>query len=206
MTNYKFTYFDMDGGRGEPIRIALHAAGITFEDDRISFAEFEEIRLSKRFNSVPVLEIDGQQISQSNALSRYVGKKANLYPEDATQALYCDEVLEAIEDVNHYLVQTFGLEGEQLKEARAELVDGWLTTYLRGLNELLARGGGEYFAGNQLSIADLKVFVQTRSLCAGFLDHIPTDLVEKVAPDLMGHQQRVDNHSVVVSYYGKRFS
>lgn len=32
MTQYKLTYFDFAGGRGEPIRIALHAAGIAFED------------------------------------------------------------------------------------------------------------------------------------------------------------------------------
>ena len=59
MTSYKLTYFDIDGGRAEPIRIAFHAAGIDFEDNRISFAEFQEMRKDTRFNCVPVLEIDG---------------------------------------------------------------------------------------------------------------------------------------------------
>ena len=85
MPKYKLTYFDINGGRAEPIRIALHAAGIDFEDNRISFAEFAEMRSGTRFNSVPVLEIDGAQITQSNALSRYVGKKADLYPTDDPQ-------------------------------------------------------------------------------------------------------------------------
>ncbi|MFT4726179.1 MAG: glutathione S-transferase [Granulosicoccus sp.] len=39
MSTYKLTYFDFDGGRGEPVRIALHAAGIKFEDVRWSFSE-----------------------------------------------------------------------------------------------------------------------------------------------------------------------
>ncbi len=42
MTQYKLTYFDFDGGRGDPLRIALHAAGIKFEDKRITFPEFGE--------------------------------------------------------------------------------------------------------------------------------------------------------------------
>ena len=103
MPDYKLTYFDIDGGRAEPIRIAFHAAGIPFEDNRISFAEFGEQRAGIRFTAVPVLEIDGAQVTQSNALSRYVGKLAGLYPTDPLQALYCDEVLGAMEDLIHYI-------------------------------------------------------------------------------------------------------
>ena len=82
VTTYRLTYFDIDGGRAEPIRIAFHAAGIDFDDNRISFAEFQELRQRTRFHCVPVLEIDGAEVTQSNALSRYVGKMADLYPED----------------------------------------------------------------------------------------------------------------------------
>ena len=32
MSKFKLTYFDFDGGRGEPIRIAFHAAGVDFDD------------------------------------------------------------------------------------------------------------------------------------------------------------------------------
>lgn len=76
MTTYKLTYFDIDGGRAEPIRIAFHAAGVDFEDNRISFAEFQEMRESLRFTCVPVLEIDGAAVTQSNAISRYTGRMA----------------------------------------------------------------------------------------------------------------------------------
>jgi len=204
MSSYKLTYFDIDGGRAEPIRIAFYTAGIDFEDNRISFPEFGEMRSGTRFNSVPVLEIDGAQVSQSNALSRYVGKMAGLYPADDLQALYCDEVLGALEDLSHYIVRTFGLQGKELQQAREKLVDGWLPIYLRGLDGLLVRGGGEYFADNQLTVADLKAFVQTRSLCAGNLDYIPTDIVQRVAPGLFEHQVRIGADPRVAAYYATR--
>lgn len=204
MAKYKLTYFDFDGGRAEPIRIAFHAAGIEFEDDRISFPEFGEMRKNTRFNSVPVLEIDGIAITQSNAISRYVGKMADLYPSDDMQALYCDEVLGAIEDLNHYIVQTFGLDGEELRQAREKLVDGWLSAYVRGLADLLARGGGQYFADNRMTVADLKAFVQARSLLAGNLDHVPTDILQRLAPSLVEHHERVAQDPRVVAYYASR--
>lgn len=204
MPNYKLTYFDFDGGRGEPIRIAFHSADVEFEDHRISFEEFVAQRDSMPFRCAPVLEIDGVAITQSNAMARYVGKMAGLYPEDPMQALYCDEVLGAHEDLLHHVVHTFGLEGDELKRAREELVQGWLSTFVRGFEELLKRGGGEYFADGRLTMADLKAFVQVRSLRSGTLDHVPTDLVDRLAPTLAKHEARIASDPLVVAYYASR--
>lgn len=203
MTTYKLTYFDMDGGRAEPIRIAFHAAGIEFEDIRISFPEFMEARAGYRFNCVPVLEIDGVEVTQSNAMCRYAGKMAGLYPEDDLQALYCDEAMGAIEDLLHQMAHTFGLEGDELRAAREKLADGWLSVFLKGLNEMLERGG-DYFADSRLTIADLKVVGIAQWLMSGQLDHIPTDIVERLAPLLVGHAQRVSQEPIVTAYYAAR--
>lgn len=204
MQKYKLTYFDFDGGRAEAIRIAFHAAGVEFEDHRISFPQFGEERSAIRFHAVPVLEIDGAQVTQSNAIGRYVGKMAGLYPADHLQALYCDEVTGALEDLTHYVVQTFGLSGDDLIAARKILVEGRLTTFLTGLEDLLTRGGGKYFADNRLTMADLKAFVQTRSLWSGNLEHVPTDLVQRLAPGLVEHEKRVSEDPRVVAYYADR--
>lgn len=157
-----------------------------------------------RFNAIPVLVIDGEQVTQSDAIARYIGKMGGLYPEDPLQALYCDEVLGALEDLTHYVVQTFGLEGDALREARLKLVDGRMSVFLRGLEALLIRGGGNCFAGNALSIADLKAFVNTRGLQSGNMDHVPKDIVERVAPRLVEHQQRVAEDPRVEAYYASR--
>lgn len=199
MANYKLTYFDM-GGRAEPVRIAFHAAGIEVEDVRISFPEFMAMRDSLRFRCVPTLEIDGQVVTQSNAMCRYVGKMAGLYPEDDLQALYCDEALGAIEDLLHSMTSTFGLEGDELKAARKKLVDGWITTFLKGLGQLIERGG-DYFADNRLTVADLKVAGVIQLLNSGYLDHVPTDVVERITPALNEHAERVFGNPVVKAYY-----
>lgn len=203
MTKYKITYFDIDGGRAEPVRIAFHAAGIEFEDNRIAFPEFAEMRGRTRFNSVPVLEIDGAAVTQTNGMCRYVGSLGGLYPKDALQALYCDEALGAVEELLHRLVPTFSLEDDELKVAREALVDGWISTFVRGFGELLERGG-EYFADGKLTVADLKVAYVTQWLNSGQLDHVPMDLVERLAPALNAHAERTMNDPVVKAYYAAR--
>jgi len=204
MTSYKLNYFDFSGGRGEPIRIALHAAGIGFEDHRVTSVEFGKIRPDLRFNALPVLEVDGVAVTQSNAISRYVGKLAGLYPKDSLQALYCDEAMDAVEDLSGRIGQTLGLKGEELQAAREKLVDGWLSVFLKGLGGLLERGGGRYFAGGSLTVADLKVLMNTRWLRSGVLDYVPKDLVDRIAPNLVEHQSRIEAEPVVKAYYSSR--
>ena len=46
MPQYKLIYFDFKG-RGEPIRIMFAAAGVKYEDCRLSREEFKEIKASK---------------------------------------------------------------------------------------------------------------------------------------------------------------
>jgi glutathione S-transferase len=203
MSQLKLTYFDMHGGRGEAARLAMHIGAIAFEDFRFSFADFAEVRKSTPFGQVPTLHVDGVQVTQSDAITRYVGKLSGLYPTDAFQALLCDEVMDALEDVNTKLAASFGLTGDALKEARTALVNGPLTLYLTWLQTQLQAHGGSYFADNRLTIADLKVFAFVRGLVSGRLDHVPTDLVEKVAPAVAAHMQRVAQTPAIVAYYAK---
>ena len=203
MTQFKLVYFDFDGGRAESIRLAFHIGGIDFEDVRLKFPEFREAQPSFRFHALPVLEIDGQPITQSNAHLRYVAKLAGLYPTDDLQALYCDEAMGAIEDLSHAVGKTLGLQGDALKQAREGFVQGRLATYIKGLDELLARGGGQFFADGRMTVADLKVFVETRTLAKGILDHVPTNIVEELAPALAEHRERIASDSRVVAYYAR---
>jgi glutathione S-transferase len=203
MRQLKLTYFDVHGGRAEPARLAMHIGGVAFEDHRFPFSEFAEVRKATPFGQVPTLQVDGTVVTQGDAITRYVGKLAGLYPEDAFQALLCDEVMSVVEDAHVRLGPTFRMTGEEQKEARLALVNDSMPMYLRWLQSRLQAQGGEYFADNRLTVADLKVFVDVRGLNSGRLDHVPTDLVERVAPALNAHMQRIANLPAVLQYYGR---
>ena len=200
----KLTYFDFAGGRAEPARLAFHVGGIAFEDHRFAPAEFAEVRKTTPLNQVPTLQIGGEQVTQSDAITRYAGKLAGLYPEDPVQALYCDEVMSALEDVTIRIGNTFGLAGDALKSAREALAADLLPRYLRWLDSRLEAHGGEYLADRRLTIADLKAFVLLGWLGSGKLDHIPTDLVDTVAPKLASYVARIAAIPAIAAWYEVR--
>ena len=204
MAKLKLTYFDFDGGRGEPARLALHIGGIPFEDHRIAGKDWPALKDKMPFLAMPTLEVDGQVFSQSNSINRYVGKLADLYPNDALQAFICDEVMEAVEDISTRIGQTFGLPEDAKKKAREELAAGHITRYLEQFQAKLNAAGGEYFADGRLTVADLKVVMLIRWLRSGVLDHIRKDLVDAVAPQLVKHFERVIGHPKIAEYYMRR--
>lgn len=203
MSQLHLSYFDIHGGRAEPARLALHLGGIAFTDHRFAFAEFAEVRKGTPLGQVPVLTVDGVQVTQSDAITRYAGRLAGLYPQDAYQALLCDEILSGVEDVTIKIGSSFGLSGEAMKSAREALVAGPISTYLRWLQDCLQARGGEYFADGRLTVADLKVFVHVRGLESGHLDHVPTDLVARVAPLLAQHRARIAGVPGIAAYYAR---
>ena len=204
MPKLKLTYFDIHGGRAEPARLAMHIGGVAFEDDRISFKDFGAKRSGYPFMRVPLLVIDGVELSQGNTINRYVGKLAGLYPTDALQAAYCDEVMDAVEDIVSQQVVTMSINDEaQKKAAREALAEGPIAMYLERLQKMLEARGGKYFADGRLTVADLKVMVWVRSLRSGILDHVPTDLPDKLAPKLVEHLERVLGHPKVEGYYAR---
>lgn len=204
MSTLVLTYFDFDGGRGEPTRLALHIGGVAFEDRRIALAAWPAMRDTTPFQALPTLDVGGTLVTQSNAILRYAGKLAGLYPSDDLSALVCDEILDAVEDIGSRIGRTIDLPAEMKKKAREDLASGPITRHLQQLQAKLQRADGEYFVDNRLTVADLKVFMWIRWLRSGALDHIPKDIVEQLAPRLVAHFERVAAHPKIAAYYAAR--
>ncbi len=204
MPRLVLSYFDFDGGRGEAARLVMHLGGIAFEDKRIAGKDWPALRDSMPFQAMPVLEVDGKAITQSNTIDRYLGKLAGLYPKDDWQAALVDEVMDAVEDISTKIGNTMALEAEAKKKAREALAAGPIPRFLQQIEARLKAGGGEWFVEKRLTVADLKCFLWVRWLKSGALDHIPADIVDQHAPLLAKHLERVKNHPKIAAYYAAR--
>ena len=82
MALYKLTYFDAAASRGEECRLALHVAGLSFEDERLNRDQWTVRKASTPFGALPVLTVDGRQLAQSNAILRFIGSQHGLHPAE----------------------------------------------------------------------------------------------------------------------------
>lgn len=204
MSKPKLVYFDIDDARGEAARLAMVIGAVPFDDDRVKFADWGSRKPGTPFGTLPVLELDGQMVSQSNAINRYVGKLGGLYPSVAWQAALCDEAMDAVEEIATKVWSTMPLPAAEKKAQREGLAAGPLSYSLARLQHRLMAQGGQYFADGRLTVADLKVFVWIRHLRSGQLDHVPVDLPDRVAPLLVEHHDRVKEFPAVKAYYAER--
>jgi glutathione S-transferase len=149
-------------------------------------------------------DLDDVEVTQSDAITRYAVKLAGLYPADPLQALFCDEIMAALEDVIMKLGATFRLQGDDLKAARLALVDELFPKYLRWLEGQLEKHGGEFLADGRLTVADLKALTLLRWISSGMLDHIPIDILEKFAPKLRPYVDRIAALPQISQYYAGR--
>jgi len=188
MPKYVLHYFPFPG-RAECIRHAFRVGKIDFEEKNYTFPEFMEAKKSGLFpyGSIPVLEIDGKMFAQSNALLNYVGKLANLIPEDDLERLQADEFCAAVEDIYHGFTPSLapGLSEDAKKEMRAKFQAGILTTVTAYLEKCL-NAKSAFFVGSQLSVADLKIVPIFVHMTSGTVDY-----VDKAFLDAFPNVQRV---------------
>eukprot|EP00899_Mesostigma_viride_P021464 jgi/Mesvir1/29319/Mv01575-RA.1 len=200
--NIKLTYFDIKG-RAEGARLALTIGNIPFQDVRVTREEFLAMKPNLPFGSLPTIEVDGQTFAQSNAILRYTGKLAGLYPEDPLLAMKADSILDGLEDVVGTLRPSMmEKDAEKKMELRKALFapDGGMTRYVSGLSKLVAANNKEgYSVGDKMSIADLAIYNFVSTMKSGFLEGIPKDAIDAYAP-LMAVHRAVGSHPKVEAW------
>ena len=183
-TSLRLRYLEFPG-RAQAIRDTLRIGHIDFIDEHLTYDQFRDCRAAGEFpfGGIPVLVIetgDGKQcVAQSNAILRFAGRLAGLYPmDDPLQALKVDEALGMGEDINCLLAPSLHEEDTERKMAmRKVLAEETLPFWMDCFERLLvANGDTGFIVGNTLTIADLKLYWIIDWLAMGILDGIPKTL------------------------------
>ena len=202
MSRPRLIYFDFAGSRGEECRIALHLAGIDFEDVRIKGEDWPAMKASTPFGAMPVLEIPGKPpLAHSNAILVFIGRQHRLHPADAFEAARQESLMCAVEELRHTITPTLRIaDPEQKRVAREALVANELATWGRQVERQLA--DGPFIGGATLQVADLKLYMVVRWLTTGVVDHVPTTVFDH-CPKLMRLYRAVGEHDGVKAWLAK---
>src|SRR5262249_2065179 len=145
----KLTYFDAPVSRGEECRIALHLAGIDFEDHRINRDEWAAMKPTTPFGSLPVLELPGKPpLAQSNAILVLIGRKPGGPPTDDCGAGRHEAILQHCEDLRVRVGATMRMPDDEKQRVRADLAANFIPPWAASIEKQLS--DGPFFAGGKL--------------------------------------------------------
>ncbi len=174
MSKPRLIYFDAPVSRGEECRLALHIAGVDFEDVRISQNDWPGLKPETPFGSLPVLELSGSPpLGQTNAILVLIGRRHGLHPKDDYEAARHEAVMCHIEDLRAQVSPTLRLADEaEKKKVRGALAEGYLPAWAEYTERQIA-DSGPFFAGETLHVVDLKLHRIVHWFASGVIDHIP---------------------------------
>lgn len=68
------------------------------------------------YGMLPVLEIDGKPIAQSNAVARYLARKHNLAGRDEWESMLCDVLVDTLGDLKQCKRHRYNIRDDSVKE------------------------------------------------------------------------------------------
>lgn len=203
MSKPRLTYFDAPTSRGEECRLALHLAGVDFEDRRLTREEWLALKPKTPFGAVPVFELPGKApLAQSNAILTFIGRRWGLLPKDDFECARHEAMMAHVEDLRAHITPSMRTsDPEEKKRLREQLATSYIPTWAKYAEEQIA-DDGPFIGGADLSVADLKVLLVVRWLRGGALDHIPKTVFDAY-PKLNRVHDAVDAHAAVKAWYAE---
>lgn len=176
-TEVKLHYFK-GRVRAETTRWMLAVNRIEFVN--VSLATPDELKALRAtgklpFDQLPLLEIDGRNLSQSTAMIRYLGRRGDLYGKTEQEAVWCDMVAGTATDFAETAMQaafqpTSNMAIDNLRRSFGKFGGRF--------EACLEAHDGSYVTGHRLTFAD----VVLAEALTSYLEWIP---------DLLGHSPRL---------------
>ena len=201
MTQARLTYFDAPVSRGEECRIALHLAGVEFEDVRIDPAAWPAMKEHTPYGGLPVLELPGHApLAHSNAILVLIGRRHGLHPADDVEAARHEGMMQHVEELRAGVGPTLWMGAAEKKAAREALVAGFLPAWAKAAEKNIL--GEPFFGGPKLHVVDLKLHMAVRWFIGGRVDHVPPTIFDAY-PKLIGVYSAVRDHAGVKTWYAR---
>ena len=201
MTKPKLVYFDAPVSRGEECRLALHIAGVEFEDVRVKPADWPALKPTTPYGAVPILEMPGQPpLAHSNAILVLIGRRHGLHPSDDFEAARHEAMMQHVEDLRGVVGPTLRLGEPEKKAAREAIATTFLPAWAGFAEHNIT--GEPFFGGAKLNVVDLKLHMAVRWFIGGRVDHIPATVFSGY-PRLMRVHDAVRDDARVKAWYAR---
>ena len=143
------------------------------------------------FDQIPLLEIDGRNLSQSTALIRYLARVGDLYGDTGEDALWCDMVAGATADFAETAMQAAF---QPTAEVAAANLRRAFAKFGPRFEKRLQDNGGAFIAAKRLTFAD----VVLAEALTSYLELVP-DILDD-APGLADLQARLVARPGIAAY------
>ena len=166
MAEIKLTYFNATG-RAELSRLILAYAGVEYEDERVTGAQFREMKKDRSkipYDQLPVLCHNGTVIGQSMTIARFLACEYGLSGRTNLEQAQANEVVDALCDIQNKGFECMVTPADQKAAVMEKLCDT-VDKALTQLEYRLDGRGGQFFAGNSLTWADLQLHDVIGLLC-----------------------------------------
>jgi glutathione S-transferase len=160
------------------------------------------------FGQVPVLEIDGKNLTQSYAIEKYLSQKLDLYGKNIDENYQIDSLALAILTDFHpkYAIWLFTkneYEKGMIEKNKNDFKNVWIPFYLTKFEQRFKATSKKYFIGDRLSLADFYVGIHlNRILMNKYYLNEFGPLFKNIAPKLYEHCQKLKENELK-DYFNK---
>ncbi|XP_050413655.1 probable glutathione S-transferase 6 [Patella vulgata] len=198
LPTYKLVYFDARG-KAELSRLCFAAAGVKFEDERVTREEWPALKPAMPFGQLPVLDINGKLFGQSSAIEKYLAREFALYGKTSLEALEIDEIIGLGRDYADLVIAWYK-ESDETKKAQlgTKLLQENLPKFLKALESKLTNNVRGYLVGNQMTLADLAIYDMLEN------NFRKTPELLQNYPKVIGHRNRIASSQKISTYLKNR--
>jgi glutathione S-transferase len=212
---YELYYWPDIQGRGEFIRLALEEAGARYVDvarrGKRGMAAMMRVLGDRRSRrppfAPPFLKAGKTVIAQTANILHFLGPRLRLAPRDDAGRLWAHQLQLTITDLvveihaTHHPVSSWLYYEEQKPAARRRTRDFWryrVPKFLGYFERVLAKSGGNYLLGRNLSYVDLSLFQIVEGLRYAFPKRMKR--YERKVPHVVALHERVRRRPRIAAY------